>query len=1195
MSVIQFVSSHKSFEEIAAEIQPLVQKFRRAGSRKATFLCPAHDDKNPSAWIAQDERGWTHAHCSVCGNLRQTFNDLGVFFSGSRRGQRKIRDRSREYYETLRGKKAEYKTLHRRQLEVLSFGEPDHTLTYDVYPVDGPLLEKRLDHARKHPPMASPFSHHQTVDGIIATRALVLRYLQEHRRLTGPFPDLLFSHTTIDHHLGKEARAILDRDVKAVLITPLRNPAKHDERAWQETWLDAKGQKIHRHYPAGLPQKGRVFYHREPGALTLIIGEGLESTLSAPPHQGPADRIAAMSLVNFAHLELVKRYERIILCPDLEPHGRGLQAILALAARWLPKLGSTALYLIRPDGKTPFDPITGKLDANDLSPEQRKALPPFHLTANTLLHPDHPMRQWSNQSPNALADEIRQNLDADLNAPGTGKRKIYAVGTGVGKSHALAELAPNAPSSVLICAPTREGRNALARNLDPDTQEHHSRAETMTRCAGNCSQCLNSASCGKANPLQGASPLLGVSPETVLAQPERYCRVYFDTKGEAPPETLCHVASEDLPPASVISALGFPVAQFCNAECPSGLATLYSLTSGKKGQDTGAPLCKHMMQRLEHWYQEPHIASTHAALNGDPMLFKVGGKLREKIVLDEAPDLLRQNQWATEAIYQLRLSIHYNFSTDQRFYAEGNRDERLEAYQKLMPWVVHIEGLMLTGWKNGEIPPLPGKPDWSEFHALVEQWKHFSYVTIFERIYRIAGDSRKHRGPVLLDRLSRAIQNGTLFWNDRTAIAFERTEIGEALMKHSRKQDITVLTATPSRALKALAPEIVEAYPATPNLHIHWIRGRDWSATALQRQPTETLRDAVDILEALPENAAALMKKRYQDALPVETFPHVFTGHWHLDHEGHNRWEKVTYQEILGLQTLPQHQYWMLYEATRRLYKLDWQPAREDDPWEHQYVGISYLPGAETSCNLPKDNPDFAYFIREYHTIEIVQAVGRLRAARRPGVQLTVNLRTNLPVLPLFGLVVESFGGHHNAQRQVHDRAVERVAELVQFAIESGLRPSFRNIDRLAKEQSDKGKGIRHANWKQVVDCITENALRPNVNASQEQLIELEQLWMLRSQEAIQGEARRRGDRIRRREAAMPGRGDGPDGEALLDTIRVMDRHRCDSAQAAEKILTGLHKNRHHPGDEYAQMLREIILKPIPDHYWRDKDAAHAG
>ena len=835
-----------------------------------------------------------------------------------------------------------------------------------------------------------------------------------------------------------------------------------------------------------------------------------------------------------------------------------------MAVRWLPKLGKTALYLARPDGKTPFDPITGKLDGNDLSAEQWQTILPFLLSADTLLHPDHPMRQWSTKGPDELAAEIRQSFDTDLATPGSGKRKIYAVGTGVGKSHALAEAVAQATTSALICAPTREGRHDLARNLDTETQEHHGRSEAVP------------LSFHKPGKPAGSPP-----PETILEHPEKYCERYSSDEEDQTPDRPLHVASDTPPPTWVISALGFPVAQFCNSECPNGLATLYDLTSGRKGEDTGAPLCKHMTDRLEHWYQEAQLSSTHAALEGDPTLFKVDGQLRDKIIVDEAPDLVQHQEYTTESLHQIRLSTHYNFLTDQRFYAEVDREDRLEAYQKLMPWIEHIERQMLTGWKNGAIPSLPGH-DWQEFHELVEKNKHFSYVTIFERVYKISGDTRKHRGPVLLDRLSCAIQNGTLFWHNQTAYAFDRTRIGEALMKASRKQDISILTATPNRALKTLVSESTTAYPPTPNLHINWTRGRNWSATALQHNPTETLRDLVDILEALPENSAILSTKKYRNALSETRFPHLDFGHWNLDHEGHNRWKDRTHLEIIGLQMLPQHQYWMLYEATRRLYNLDWQPANEDDPWQYQYVGVSYLPGSETSCWLPVGNQDFAYFIREYHTIQIVQAVGRFRAARRLDEQLTVNLRTNLPVLPLFGLVIESFDGYHNRQQIVHNRAVEQVTEIVRLAIESGLRPTFRQIDQLAKQQT--GKGIRYSNWKQVVDGVIENSESPDVN------IDLEQLWILRSWEAIQGEARRRGDRIRRKEAAIPGRGDAPDGEALLDTVRLMNHLHCDSATAAQQILEGLGKNRHHPDERYESALREIVLKPIPDHYWIDEE-----
>jgi hypothetical protein len=1172
------LSIPKSFEEIAGEVQPLVQKFRRAGSHKATFLCPAHDDKTPSAWIAQNEEGWTHAHCSVCGNLRETFNAMGVFFSAGRQGgqSRPKKDRSREYYDTLRAKTPENKNFTRRQLEVLYWGdgplqgEPESTLTYDVFPVDGPLLAQRIAHARKHPPMESPFSAPLTADGIEQTHAIVLRYLQEHRKLddrlqgASPFDGLLFSHTSLDGNMGKEARALLEWDVKAVLITPLRNPAKHHERAWQETWLDADGRKITRHYPASVAQKGRVFYRKTTEARTLLIGEGLENSWTIAMSQSMAvDVIAAMSMSQFAHLEITKRYDHIILCPDLEPHGKGLQAILNLAARWLPT-NPAQLSLLRPDGKDPHDPIESKLDMNDLSPEQREQLRPIPLDADNLLHPDHPMRQWSNKPIDEIYQDFKQRLQVHLDQPGTGKKMIDAIGTGVGKSHALAETLPQAKESVLICAPTREGRKALSRNLDPETQEHHGRGEI-------------------------------IDPERIIENPERYCPIYFNLKGEAPPAgvqppgNLSHVAmdADETPPPSILSALGFPISPTCNNTCPRGLATLYVLTNGKQGANTGAPICSHQLKRLDHWYQESHLTSTHAGANGDPTLFKVDGKLRGKIEVDEAPTLIQEKRWTSETLYQLRMSTFYNHQHDQRFHAEADREERLEAYQKMMPWIAHLENLLMTGWKDGNIPPLPGY-SWQEFHDLVEKYKAHSYVTIFERAYR-KPVNQKHYGPILLDWLSEAIRNGTAFYDNQSITAISTTAIGDALKSSSRKQDMHIMTATPSLALKTLCNSIFEAYPATPNLRVNWTRGRNWSATALQRNRSETLHDLVDILEALPEQSAVIMTKAYKEAVGPENFPLLHIGHWYRDHEGHNRMKDRTHLEIIGLQMLPQETYLMLYESTRKLYDLPWQPASVDDPWSYQYVGVSYLPGSETSCYLPENNPDFAYFIREYHTIEIAQAIGRIRASRRLDEILTVNIRTNIPLLPLFGVVVSTFDGHSHRQLKVHDRAATHVESLVQMAFEAGLRPSFRNIDRLSKEQT--GKGIRYTNWKQVVDGVIEKHAIPNVNAPS---IDLEALWILTSQEAILAEARRQGDLMRRREAAIPGRGDAPDGEALIDTIRIMDRYRCDSAQAAERILADLHKNRHHPGDEYVQSLREIILRPIPEYYWLDEDAQYA-
>jgi hypothetical protein len=1086
----------KPFEEIAAEIQPLVQKFKRAGRNKATFCCPDHDDRNPSAWIEQGENGWTHAHCSVCGNLRQTFNALGVFFSqGGKARPRKADTRLWEYHKTLREKTPENRMFTRRQLEVLYWGEPESLLSHDVFPVeDGPTLRQRLDHARKHPPLESPFSAPLTAEGIEATRAIVLRYLQEHRKLQGPFSGLLFSHTSLDGHLGKEARDLLQREVKAVLITPLRNPAKRDERSWQETWLDAEGRKIARHFPAGVPQKGRVFYRKTPGARFLAVGEGLESAwFTAQGQKDKADCIAAMSLNQFNTLEIVKHYDAILLAPDLEPHGRGLKAMLEFAARILPKLGSTTrLRLLRVDGQEWDAPIAQKLDANDLTPEVLEALPHWLITRNALLPADHPMRSWSETPIDALHERLRRDVLDDLVRPGDGKKTIYAGGTGLGKSRVLAEALPQMEQSVIAATTTREGRANLARHLDA-RDEHHGRGENLKALVEEAAQ--------------------------TLERPEKYCHYHDDAKT---PGAVVTYAPGEVPSLVKMGELGFPISHICNNLCDRGQETLYYLTSGKKGSETGAPLCPHMIARHEHWYQSQKLVSTHAAIDGDKQITKQNGKVRSKVVLDESPTLTKELLIDADRLAQLKISAFHNFRHDQRFFPDSQeREARLLAYQKIMPWIGHFEGLLLSGW-NGDIPPLPGH-DWREFHDLVREFRHFGYVTIFERSYRGYDSEQRHQGPVFLDALSQAIQTRTVFWSHQNIVAKLPSETGEVMKKKSRKQDVMVFTATPSRALRHLIPNIREYYPATPNLRINITRGHSFSKTSLEHRPQETLGKVSDILESLPERSAVLTTKPYEDAIGPENWPGTELGHWHKDHEGHNRWESIQHLEILGLNLLSRDQYWIEYESLRRLYDLPWQPANRDDPWVPQSIDIPYIQGSATSCVLP-ENPDFAYFVRELHTIELAQAVGRLRAARRPDETLTVNIHCNILPLPLFGMVINSVDGHSNRQRQVHERAVQRVAGIVQEVIDQGLRPTYRAVNAAAIAAT--GKGVRHENWKQVVDTLAIGTSNQGVNAVLD--ISIEEMWALTSRDQIRAEARRRGDRLRRQEAALPGRGDAP-------------------------------------------------------------------
>lgn len=1182
--------SPKSFDRIAAEIQGHVTKFKRSGPHKAIFCCPAHEDKNPSAWIAQDEKGWTHAHCSVCGNLRTHFNALGVFFSeGFQAGPRKEKDRSKEWYDALRKsqKKNTPENFTNRQLGVLYFGEPDNPLDQGVFPLaGGKIWEKRLDHARQHPPMQTPFSAPYTAEGMEKTRAIALHYWQHIRGIRHIPNSLLFSHTSIDNKLGQEKRALLEKQVKAVIITPLKNPDKFHERAWQETWLDADGRKICRHFPTGVSQKGRVFYspHPQKSARTLIIGEGLESTCSTPWHE-PADYLAVLSLNGFSALNFPKKhYDRIILAPDLEPHQKGLNAVLKMAGNWLSSVlmvektvqkKVTELVLLRPDGKAIHDPVTTKKDMNDLTDNEKSTLTPIILTPENVLPDHHPVRQWSLQSPDALQQAFQDDLTTHLQTPGSGQRRIHALGTGVGKSHAATVAVAQATRSTLACAPTREGRQSLAEMLNPDTQEHHGRGETL--------------------------PTMMHPDDLNDAEIQHYCPIWNQQGTENAAMRLQEVrqfpspADKPLSP-QVLGILGHPIAPSCNTVCPHGKATLFHITQGKKGEDTGADLCVHQMKRLEHWYQENQIASTHAGLNGDENLFKQDGKLREKIIIDESPELLDHHSWNDKDLTSLHMSLVANAHTDQRFYTGPDRDERLAAYDAMLPWIMHLQSALVNGWEDGDIPPVTGL-DWKDFHDLVERWKHQGYVTIFERAYRQPDmdPTQKYHGPVFLDRLSKAIQNGTLYHGRHPKnqqpfmIGVLPTNIGQALLHTSKKQDIDILTATPSRALIALCGEpVTQAYPATPNLNICQIRGRNWSATALRLKREDTLRDLTDILDSQEDGAVILTTKAYEDALETSAFSHLTIGHWNRDHEGHNRYKDATHLEDIGLQMLPRETYRLMFEAIRKIYHMPWQPAKKDNPWVLQSIGLDYLPGSEISIELP-DNPDFAYFIREYHTIEMVQAIGRLRAARRPDEKLTVTIRANFPFLPLFGLYISSVEGHSHRQEQVHDRAIEKTKACIQAVLDSGMRITFRNVNEKARELT--GKGVKHHNWKTVVDFLTKDTFSPEENMLPDEcVLTVEEAWKLRHSEAIKAEARRRGDILRRREAAMPGRGDVDD--ALLDMITVMDREHCNSAMAAHYLLDHLDKNRHHPGERYWQSLEDAILHEIPPNFWRENEAA---
>ena len=178
-------SSRKTFEQIAIEVSAHVRKFRRIGATKATFCCPVHEDKNPSAWIEESKEGWTHAHCSVCGNLKDYFREIGIFPTPKEGNYQsaKQREERKSYLETLRARQREF--IHNQELPtpVLEMLYSLHSDSNYLFPVEGPEWESRWAALQKQERVLSAetcFGRWNQPEAIEKTRQIALRYLREH-------------------------------------------------------------------------------------------------------------------------------------------------------------------------------------------------------------------------------------------------------------------------------------------------------------------------------------------------------------------------------------------------------------------------------------------------------------------------------------------------------------------------------------------------------------------------------------------------------------------------------------------------------------------------------------------------------------------------------------------------------------------------------------------------------------------------------------------------------------------------------------------------------------------------------------------------------------------------------------------------------------------------------------------------------
>ena len=260
-----------------------------------------------------------------------------------------------------------------------------------------------------------------------------------------------------------------------------------------------------------------------------------------------------------------------------------------------------------------------------------------------------------------------------------------------------------------------------------------------------------------------------------------------------------------------------------------------------------------------------------------------------------------------------------------------------------------------------------------------------------------------------LRQVAVAIQRGTAWVAAGKLFIATPTEA----LKHIKKGGVLVADATLSKAVQAIIPEAITARVKTPNLKIIQVFSGQHSKNAVHAsndngfsQALEAQRLMLRIQEIIASGVAPekicilshmdLIKPLLKDGAPqMIGIPAENLGWFGNHNRGHNDWKECTYMIKWGVPRLgganAQRQYMADRQAVVEAGGKAW------NTWSGDWCQRSkQVPGTDLwSIGEGYSEPDVDSWDQGWVTGETVQAIGRLRAARRTDKNLTVEIHSD--------------------------------------------------------------------------------------------------------------------------------------------------------------------------------------------------------
>ena len=520
-----------------------------------------------------------------------------------------------------------------------------------------------------------------------------------------------------------------------------------------------------------------------------------------------------------------------------------------------------------------------------------------------------------------------------------------------------------------------------------------------------------------AHQLSGA-PLLTIAPTRALAEEaaEKGGGLFREGRTDDPSRAgHCPIYPEVVPFSEKWRSV---VAHKCHT-CPNGAAVM-AVSKGET-PNPGVLPCAHI-RHIRDARVSPVVTSTAAMIEGDPRLAFWTGEaiVKRKIVLDDAADLNDHRSihggdvsgWIRAATHATRHDLA-KIASGEESDGEENRRDRIRETDALMPCLHALARLMAENPGDEQIRLAP--EDWTEFSRLVQSSKlRWMDGLSAEAVY-------KDREGTLeiplrtLKALGEAIGRGTA-WVRKSILHFSvPTKAFEAI-----KNGALVLDATPSLAVRqvveALGGKTTEIRVQQPSLTVRQVVSGSHGKTACSPDSPSFLREKRHLLSVVQtavgtdgaENVAVLGPKDFVEAVMGDLPAGVEAGWWGRHNRGQNDWEKKTRLVVWGVPQLSPSVAEREYLSDRQAVLCaggtawpEWDGTREEKWYK--------IPGQAKEILATGYKDEFVdAWAREWTTGEVVQAIGRLRAVRRPDEALTVEIHSMFPFAQVFGMEIDS-------------------------------------------------------------------------------------------------------------------------------------------------------------------------------------------